>query len=118
MAREGSALVSSDSLPSSAFAGARGVVTPWGRLPPPQDVPPQDVPPQDVAPEDAPPEDAVAEDHPRLRVDELVRQRPDVGGALQGGEGGTGGVDRGRLRAGQLPARGHGTVLAPARGGG
>src|SRR3989337_1013283 len=103
MAREGSALVSSVcSPPSSAIAGARGVVTPWGLLPPPQDVPPEDVAPENAPPQDTPPEDAVAEDHPRLRVDELVWQRPGVGGALQGGEGGTGGVDRGRLRAGQL----------------
>src|SRR3972149_4443080 len=97
MAREGSALVSSVcSPPSSALAGAPGVVTPWGLLPPPQDVPPED-----VAPEDAPPEDAVAEDHPRLWIDELVRQRAGVGGALQGGEGGAGGVHGGRLRARQ-----------------
>src|SRR3972149_6010626 len=107
MAGEDSALASAAgsrsagcSLPSSAFACVRGVVTPWGLSPPPQDVPPEDVAPEDTPPQDAPPEDTVAEDHPRLGVDDLVRQRAGVGGAAQRGEGSRGGVHGGRLRAG------------------
>src|SRR3989304_1624720 len=106
MAGEGRALVSSVCFPSARGAPpsclwpcdacARPPLTP---LPAPQNVPPENVAPEDAPPQDAPPEDTVLQDHPRLWVDELVRQRPAVGGALQGGEAGAGGVHPRRPRA-------------------
>src|SRR3990172_4703894 len=117
MAGEGSALISSvcspsagGTLPSCLGACDAGAVTPLNPLPAPQNVPPENVAPEDAPPQDAPPEDTVLQDHPRLGVDELVRQRPAVGGALQGGEAGAGGVNRGRLRARHRRARGHGPL--------
>src|SRR3989304_36407 len=120
MAGEGSALISSvcspsagGTLPSCLGACDAGAVTPLNPLPAPQDVPPENVAPEDAPPQDAPPEDTVLQDHPRLGVDELVRQRPAIGGALQGGEAGAGGGHPGGPGPSAGPPRGGGTRAPP-----